>query len=92
MRPCWLVDFLAGQKLNHDWFDVEDRCSIYCIEFGDDEFAAFDPNKATDATPNTIGTIFSALRENTNGWPSFVVSWVTGTGNDFRRIDSVKEK
>ena len=92
MRPGWLVDFLTWQEFNHDWFYVEDRCSIDSIEFGDKELGAFDPNNATDGAPDTIGTIFPPLGEYTNGWPGLVVAWVTGTGDDVRRLDFVKEK
>ena len=69
MRPSRLVNFFAGQKLNHDWFDVEHRCSIDGIEFGYEKLGTFDTNDAANGAADAIGSVLAALGKDAHGWP-----------------------
>lgn len=84
MRPSRLADLLSREELRHDWLDIEHWRSVNCIEFGNEQFDAFDTDNTADRATDSIGTVLSALREDTDGWPGCVIPRTPSASSNLR--------
>ena len=70
----------AWEEFRHNWLDVEDRCSVDGIQFGDEQPGAVHPDDSADGAPDAVGPIPTSLRENADTRPNLVIARMTRAG------------
>ena len=85
MRPCRLNELLPRQKFAHDRFDIKYWGAIDGVKLANEQLIARNPYDCTNGTANSVGSVLTALREDTNRWPGLVVSRMPCAGDNFVR-------
>jgi hypothetical protein len=90
VRPVWLANTFSWQEFCHYWLDVENRCPVDRIEFGNKKLSGHYSNDPANGASDAIGPILDSLSEYSHCRPVLVVPWMADTDYDFRGFNLVK--
>ncbi len=90
MRPIRLAERAARQKLFHDRFNIQYRCTINGIQTLDEKAAAIPPQDADNRQPQAIRTEAAALGKNPHLWPFWIFARVACAQNDLLFPDQME--